>query len=333
METRPETIKHQMRSMNVSEIAVDLHSEPSDVLGEVLESIQLRSVVSGPWTFNSPWGVRVEVGPPRFYIITHGKCWLELEGAKSPACLVRGDLAVLTHGRRHTFYEPLNSPVIPVDQALLCSRNSRQSASNGNNQTSIVFGSLLFENQDFSSLLSQLPPILHVKGENEKSMSCMDDLLRVIIHESDSIQPGSQTIINRLVHILFIQAIRAYVATLPRIQGNLLAGLLDPEIGPALRLIHLNPEKPWTVASLAEKVCMSRSAFAARFTSLVGNPPLFYLFLCRMNKACNLLRDPHKRIKEIAPRVGYASEAAFSNAFKRWAGMAPGHYRGTMRPA
>jgi AraC-like DNA-binding protein len=149
----------------------------------------------------------------------------------------------------------------------------------------------------------------------------------LIVRESETPEPGSQSVVNRLVQIVFIRAVQAYAATMPQTQGDSLAALMDPAIGPALKLMHEQPEAPWSVASLAKEVNMSRSAFAARFAALAGQPPLRYLLQCRMDRACGLLRDRRLGIKEIAARVGYASVAAFSNAFKRWAGAAPGAYR------
>jgi AraC-like DNA-binding protein len=110
-------------------------------------------------------------------------------------------------------------------------------------------------------------------------------------------------------------------------QADMDAALMDPDIGPALRLIHAQPELPWTVALLADRVCMSRSVFADRFKSMVSLSPIRYLLECRMRKACALLMEERYSIKQIAGMVGYASEAAFNSAFKRWNGVAPGRFR------
>jgi AraC-like DNA-binding protein len=124
-----------------------------------------------------------------------------------------------------------------------------------------------------------------------------------------------------------IQTIRTSLTALPDGRGKLFAALMDPDIGPVLGLIHAQPELSWTVASLAERVCMSRSVFAARFKALVSKSPIRYLLECRMRIARALLSEGRYSIKEIAGLVGYATEAAFSSAFKRWSGQAPGHFR------
>jgi AraC-like DNA-binding protein len=299
-----------------------------DVLDEVLESIYLKSTVTGPLIFTSPWGIRSGGGAAKFYIITHGECVLEAEDGKFAVPLVAGDFALVTQEKKHLLCDRPGSLAVPFEQVLEFPQGQSKE---GSGSTGLVLGDMVLNYPGDCPLLSMLPPLIHVKGEKGGPAPWLNDLLSGIIRESASPQSGSGTIINRLVHILFIQAIRAYVATLSKTDDDRLSALLDPGIGPILRLLHHYPEKNWTVADLAEKACMSRSAFAARFTALVGHPPLSYLFLCRMNKACHLLRDPKKGIKEIAPRVGYASEAAFSNAFKRWAGTAPGNYRFTCR--
>ena len=106
--------------------------------------------------------------------------------------------------------------------------------------------------------------------------------------------------------------------------------MTDPDMGPAVALMHSQPDAPWTVASLAERVAMSRSVFSARFTALVGKPPLQYLSEWRMQKASHLLRTTRDELKEVAAKVGYESPSAFSKAFTRWAGVAPSVYRATM---
>jgi transcriptional regulator GlxA family with amidase domain len=141
-------------------------------------------------------------------------------------------------------------------------------------------------------------------------------------------EPGFETIVSRLADILVVQAVRANLAQSGGCKGWLRA-LIDPQIGRALSLIHEKPEDDWTVESLASKVGMSRSAFAARFAQLVEEPPLTYLTRWRMQKASRLLETSHAGVAEVAKRVGYDAEAAFSKAFKRWIGVAPGAYRRT----
>ena len=156
------------------------------------------------------------------------------------------------------------------------------------------------------------------------------ETMQLVARESGPDQPGKQAIADHLAQIIFIQAVRHCTTALPGDGGGWLAAAMDPEIGPALGSIHGQPEWPWTVSSLAKKTGMSRSVFAARFKALLSKPPQRYLLECRMRKACALLADGQEEIKQIASRVGYATVAAFSNAFKRWSGTAPGAYRRTL---
>lgn len=172
-----------------------------------------------------------------------------------------------------------------------------------------------------------LPPVIRVaSAESEKSPG-LEDTLRLMMWEAESRRPGSQGIIDRLAQVVFIHAIRAFLSESSGIDSRWPSALLNPSIAMALTLIHQFPDKPWTVASLAAAVVMSRSAFADRFTELVGASPIQYLTERRMHAACQLLHDPDIGLAQIASRVGYRSTAAFSHAFRRWAGLTPGTYR------
>src|SRR5262249_29783911 len=145
--------------------------------------------------------------------------------------------------------------------------------------------------------------------------------------------PGVQTVISRLTEIMFVQAVRVWMASQPAGQGGWLGALRDPHIGAALGLIHRAPERPWSVAALAPAVAMSRSPFATRFTALVGEPLLAYVTRWRMSLAARYLRSDRLAVSDVADRVGYTSAASLSKAFKRCFGVAPGTYRRRTAPA
>jgi AraC-like DNA-binding protein len=172
-----------------------------------------------------------------------------------------------------------------------------------------------------------LPPVIVLPGELSRSVHWLEPTLKFIACEAQSGRPGAQTVVSRLADVLFIQIVRGYLATLPASSSGWLGALGDSQIGAALGFIHQSPELDWTVQSLAAKVAMSRSAFASRFARLVGEPPLAYVTRWRMQKAAGLLRQSSATLANIAERVGYDSEAAFSKAFKRAVGSAPGAYR------
>jgi AraC-like DNA-binding protein len=193
--------------------------------------------------------------------------------------------------------------------------------------TTIIGGGFQIENGERSPLLAALPSIIHVPGDGGSAVRWLESTLQFVAAEMAAGQPGAETVVSRLADILFVQAVRAHLAQSGEHATGWLRALTDRKIGPALSLIHQRPERPWTVESLAFEIGMSRSAFAARFTELVGEPPLGYLTRWRMTKASRLLRSTTSSIGEVAGQVGYEAEAAFSKAFKRWNGLAPGTYR------
>lgn len=148
-----------------------------------------------------------------------------------------------------------------------------------------------------------------------------------VLSDPPAARPGSATVMARLSELLFVEAVREYLAGLPAQRRGWLAGLRDPAVGRALALIHARPEHPWTAEALAAEAILSRSAFAERFTGLVGVPPMSYLTAWRMQVAAQCLRESRRSIAQIAAAVGYESEATFARAFKREMGFSTGEYR------
>ncbi len=301
-----------------------------DVLSGILDTIRFRSVVAGLSTFSAPWGIRIPPGPSGFYVIMHGQCWFEPDDSSSPILLNGGDLVLNIQGLGHCLRDDPRSPVIPIDAILTADHiQKRQGATldGGGAATSLIAGCFLFDQDEEIPLLAALPRILHIQSENGHLVPWLDDTLRLITEASVPNPPGGLAVVNHLASIIFIQAIRTHISSLPPYGGNWLGAMADRDIGPSLGLIHSRPEAQWSVALLARETGMSRSAFAEKFTRMVGQSPMKYLLQCRMNKARNLLRESQNNLKEIALRVGYGSEAAFSNAFKRWTTVSPGGYR------
>ena len=159
----------------------------------------------------------------------------------------------------------------------------------------------------------------------------MQSTLRLMASEARELRPGGEAVITRLADILVVQAIRSWLETDPAAQRGWLGALQDRQLGRAIALIHREPARPWTVASLARELAMSRSAFAARFTDVVGEPVMHYVARWRMELALTSLRDDNATVGELAGTLGYRSEAAFARAFKRIIGVPPGAVR--RRPA
>lgn len=302
-----------------------------DALTEVLKSVQLHSTVHCRSELSAPWGIHIDsTNQASFHVILRGSCWLEVADRKEPVSLVGGDFVVLPRGTAHCLRDALDSPLVKLEQLLAdrpCKGQLRMQYGGGGTPTTILCGNARFEHHEMNPLLPALPSLILIQGENGKAIEWLDSTLQAIACETASNRPGAEMMIIYLSNILFIQAIRAYLASLQQEDGGWLNALLDPQLSTALTLIHQSPEQNWTVDSLAQQVNLSRSTFAARFKERVGEAPLQYLTQWRMYRAAQQLRATDLTLGAIAERVGYESEAAFSKAFKRQVGQAPGEYR------
>jgi AraC-like DNA-binding protein len=188
--------------------------------------------------------------------------------------------------------------------------------------THLVCGAVRFDHPAAKHLIKVLPHVLYVRQADD--MRATIDLMAA---EARNLRPGGEAVITRLADVLVIQTIRSWLANDPAARTGWLGALQDQQIGQALALIHRDPAQPWTVERLARQTAMSRSAFAARFTDLVGEPAMRYVTRWRMHVAINRLKDRDSTVSEIARGLGYESEAAFSRAFKRIVGVSPGQAR------
>jgi AraC-like DNA-binding protein len=193
----------------------------------------------------------------------------------------------------------------------------------------VVTGQLTIERAHQQHWWGMLPPWIMARASAE-SAAWLEATLAFIASEAESSRPGTQSLLSRLSDLLVLQVLRRHTEALELGQPETkswLNALAEPQIGASLALLHSESARAWTVEGLARKVGMSRSAFAARFTRLVGQPPLYYLTCVRMQQAASLLRDTSIASAEVAERVGYVSDTAFCKAFKRAFGQSPGAYR------
>jgi|SRR5262245_35342278 len=311
-----------------------------DALTEVLNSVRVRSTVYCPIEIGAPWGLYIaeESGVP-FFILTKGSCFLVIEELKIRQYLKAGDFIIITKRCACKVSDSPQSEITDLQEWLRRNppRPDGTFKVEGTGEiTNFIGGTFFFENHESHPLLKVLPTFLYFSGKsdsaegNGKVVGWFDTTLDFIISEVISHKPGTETILTRLSDILFIQAVRAYASTVSGEQPNWFAAATDPQIGEAIANIHRTPQSPWTVEQLATLSGMSRSAFANRFTKLVGEPPLRYLSRWRMHKAIEMIHESRLTTAEIASLVGYESEAAFSKAFKKWNGKGPGAYRHTL---
>ncbi|HTE52242.1 MAG TPA: AraC family transcriptional regulator [Kofleriaceae bacterium] len=302
-----------------------------DPLGEALHFLRMSGTFYCRSELAAPWGLAL---PPRpgclsFHVVTSGRCWLEVEGGDDVA-LEPNDLALVPHGRGHRMTSEPGVPAIGIGQLpheRVSDRYAVMRHGGGGAPTVLICGAVRFDHPAAHHLVQLLPRVIHVRASSSSQLDWLDGTLRLMAAEARELRPGGETVITRLADILVIQAIRSWIAADPAAQTGWLGALQDAQVGRAIALIHREPARSWTVSSLAGEVAMSRSAFAARFTQLVGEPVMHYLARWRMHMALTWLREDGLGLGETASRLGYRSEAAFSRAFKRFIGVSPGAAR------
>ena len=304
-----------------------------DPLGEALYLLRMNGVLYSRCEFSAPWGLEL---PPiedclMFHIVISGGCLLEVEDA--PPCLLQpGDLALVPHGQGHRLLSEPGAAAphlfdIPREQVSEHYEIIRHGG--GGATTRMVCCVVSIEQPAAQQIIKLLPRMIRIEASNSPEMEWIQTTLRLMAAEARDLLPGGETVTTRLADILLIQAIRSWIAQDPAAQSGWLGALQDEQIGRAMALIHRDAARAWTVASLADEVAMSRSAFAARFTELVGEPAMRYVTRWRMHMAVTSLKEDRAPLGELANRVGYQSEAAFSRAFKRFIGTSPGAARRT----
>ena len=197
----------------------------------------------------------------------------------------------------------------------------------GSERATIVCGFLGLDARPFNPLLAALPRVLHLPGRVLGADSWVTTFLRMAAAESNLKRPGGEAVVERMSEMLFVEVLRRYVDSLPADQTGWLAGMRDPVVGRALSLLHQRPADGWTLEQLGREAGVSRSSLHERFVHFIGQPPMQYLTNWRMQLAACRLRDTEAKVVDVALDVGYESEAAFSRAFKRVVGVAPGTWR------
>lgn len=303
-----------------------------DALSAVLAPVRLQQTC---WAFTNgraPWGLTFSgrQNCVRFHYVVRGSAWLSVDDSSEPSiALSGGDLAVLPLGHAHVLRDQIGSAPVNVDEVAQCgSRSVAMHLELGakGSETTFVTGAFVLDDPLARQVLSVLPAVIRLRPEAEQGVPSFFENLQFICREINTDRPGSEIVLLRMADVVFVQILRAYLAHAPDDGGGFLGALRDPKTAAALSAMHHRTEVPWTVASLAKEVGLSRSVFAARFTQLVGEPPLGYLTRLRMQKAARLLRDG-ATLAQASHLTGYASEASFSHAFRQWSGVAPGAYR------
>jgi AraC-like DNA-binding protein len=265
-----------------------------------------------------------------YHLIARGSCWGQAIGVGDPIRLHEGDVILFPRGDAHVISSepgmrervdiaafPHPSTPLPVFYEV---------GGGGPDRARIVCCFLGCDERPYNPLLGALPPVIHVSAGTQPAAAWLGHLMSTAAIESRSARPGGENVLARLSELMFVETIRQYLATMPLSEAGWLAGLRDPIVGHALAALHGQPAASWTVERLARDVAISRSVLAERFTAIVGQPPMQYLALWRMQLASRLLVEG-RPLAEIATAVGYESEASFSRTFKKLVGDSPAAWR------
>ena len=314
-----------------------------DVLSDVLRAVRLTGAVYFDFELSSPW---VLAAPPsqevvgrvmpdaqhvmEYHLIARGACWGHALG-EEPRRLREGDLIIFPQGDAHVLSSAPGLKASPDLEAF--ARVSTplpmfyELGGGGPERARIVCCFLGCDERPFNPLLAALPSVIHLSSYGDSgSVGWLGTLLSMAAKESGRARAGGENVLARLSELMFVETIRQYVETLPPAQTGWLAGLRDPVVAHALAALHDAPQKSWTVERLARVVGLSRSVLAERFTRMLGQPPMQYLALWRMQLASRLLLDGGQ-VATTAVAVGYESESAFSRTFKKLVGQAPTAWR------
>jgi len=264
-----------------------------------------------------------------YHLVTAGRCDVSVPGWEAGSARA-GDLIVIPGGEAHALGSDLAAPAV-TGQRLILQRGPddvpQVRHGGGGAMTRMVCGYLACEVSLYDTVLAALPRVMIVNMRDGPGAQWLTSSIRFSITEAAGQRAGSGTVLAKLSELMFVEAIRRYIESLPSDQSGWLAGLRDRFVGKTLALIHSRPAHAWTVEELADRVGLSRSALAERFTGLVGQPPMQYLTRWRLQLAATLLRSGNRNVAAVAADVGYDSEAAFSRAFKRALGATPTAWR------
>lgn len=300
-----------------------------DILTDVLNTLELKGWLSSRRELKPPWRYDFASGKDAmFHVLSYGSAYLHVEGEAEPTAVEDGDVVLFPAGHAHSLYD---DPASPLTRLVHLDYNPQRGiqVADGDGQMPrplLLCGAFHFEYPHDFPLLHRLPKLIHIRGAQGQVERSFADIVSLMARESASQQLGAEVMLNRLAELLFIQVIRLWIDQQAKASVGWVGALRDQPISAALGLIHQSPERKWTVKELADAAALSRSAFSARFTELVGEPPLTYLTRWRMLRATCLLKND-VGMETIADRLGYESEAAFRKAFKREIGVPPAQYR------
>ncbi|TMR08479.1 AraC family transcriptional regulator [Nonomuraea turkmeniaca] len=299
-----------------------------DVLSDALAAMRTGRTRSARTDVRAPWGLRFPaITGTSFHVVLEGTCVLLPPGDDPPLALGPGDVVFLRDGSAHALADAPDTPLTDFapERPDPSSPIGRVHVDGPGARTILLCGAYQLDRARPHPLMRELPRLVRLSAHAE-----LGRLVDLLAAEFARPRPGGDGIVPSLVDAMLLYLLRAWVeerATADDTPSGWARALADHAVGRALHDMHARPGHPWTVAELAARSGLSRSVFAQRFTTLIGEPPMAYLTWWRMTSAGRLLREPGASVRTVAERVGYTSEFAFAKAFKREYGVPPGAYR------
>lgn len=296
-----------------------------DPLSDVLSLLKPVSYISSGFEAGGDWAVQFadQAKQIKCYAVTHGGCWLEVQGL-APVRLCAGDSFVLPSGRPFKLASNLDITCVPAGDIFPRARAGGIVTLNGGGDLRLVGSRFAVSGGQTAMLLSLMPPIVHLRDETETST--LRWAVERMMSELRGAQPGGHLIAQHLAHMMLVQALRLHLKSAPIDGPGWFAALADEKMGAAIAALHAEPARRWTLHTLAGQVGMSRSTFALKFRQTLGETPMDYLTRWRMLLAAERLETTTEPVGAIAFATGYASESAFSTAFRRVMGCSPRRY-------
>jgi len=317
-----------------------------DVLSEILKVVKLKGALFYNVEFSFPWCVRAassrglanhfKAGVEHvivYHLLTEGRASIRLDSGQL-ITLNAGDLVMIPHGDPHIMEN--GRATQPIDDSeqlgeVLAQGMKLWRIGGGGEVTRVVCGYMACDPRLSQVFLSGLPPVFKISIRNDASGQWLEKSIRFSVDQTGRCDAGGEAVLAKLSEVLFVEALRAYITSLPPEQTGWLAGARDAEVSKALALMHQRPADPWTIASLAQQAGVSRSVLAERFRHFLGEPPMAYLMRWRLQLGAEMMTSTNYSVAQIASEVGYESEAAFNRAFKREFALPPARFRNKSR--
>ncbi|GAB7524188.1 AraC family transcriptional regulator [Paraburkholderia sp. 2C] len=302
-----------------------------DPLSDFLKLIEARLTVSGGFSAGGAWAIRFpKPDHLKFFALTKGTCWLHIDGDEKPLEVLEGDVFLISRPR--SFMLGNDSRATPIDASTAFSGSpGNRTAVIGKGGECVQVGGHVRVDRTCSDLICHLlPPLIHIRADSRYAAK-LRWLLDQIVQERTDWRPGVTLISNQLAQLLFMQTLRTWLEATDPAPCGWLRAAGDKRLAAAVALMHGTPGRQWKLHELAKAAGMSRTGFALHFKAVSGVPVLAYLTQWRMLLAQHALRNSDATLSALAGQLGYGSESAFSNAFKRVIGISPAHYRVSAR--